>query len=97
MKLLIIPVLLSIVSWQPEIERQTTPIPPPRAAETACHMDLAALGRTLPYVPMNTHERLAAHRWLRWAYATPDDAHCRRIGGMIVARFILRNAHGMRS
>jgi hypothetical protein len=71
--------------------------PPPRAAETACHMDLAALGRTLPFVPMSTHERLAAHRILRQAYTETDDEQCRKKGGYILERFYGRNLHGVKS
>jgi hypothetical protein len=76
--------------------KQASLLPPPRAAETACHMDLEAIGRTLPYVPMTFHERIAAHRQLRMAYAETDDRVCREIGGGIVRRFVLRNVHGER-
>lgn len=67
---------------------------PPREADAACHMDLAALGRTLPYVPMSFHERMAAHRILRQAYAETDDERCRQLGGYILQRFYARNLHG---
>jgi hypothetical protein len=81
------------------IKSRTAPervVMPARTADTACHMDLEALGRTLPYVPMVFHERIAAHWALRQAYAEPDDQRCRQIGGGIVRRFVLRNVHGER-
>jgi hypothetical protein len=70
--------------------KHAAPIPPTVAA-TVCHYDLAALGRTLPFVPLSTHDRKAAHRWLRRAYAETDAHKCRRIAGMIVFRFISQN------
>jgi hypothetical protein len=67
-------------------ERQRLVLPPPRAAETACHLDLRALQVTLPYVPISTHERKAAHTLLRAAYREPDDQKCREKAGLIVER-----------
>jgi hypothetical protein len=71
--------------------KQASLLPPPRAAETACHMDLEAIGRTLPYVPLSPRERKAAHRLLRQAYNEVDDKRCREIGGTIIYRFVSTN------
>ena len=64
---------------------EPAPVLPP------CRDSLPALSRTLPYVPMASHDRKAAHSLLRLAYRAPDDSRCRKIAGHIVDRFIMNN------
>jgi hypothetical protein len=61
-------------------------------AETPCIDGLVMLGRSLPYAGLEIEERKVAHTLLsraRRAAESGDDATCRRIGGEIVAAFIL--------
>ena len=80
--LAVLAIVLVMPSWKVSAVQDDVP---------SCRAGLPALSQTLPYVPLENHERKAAHSLLSQAYAEENDKRCRRIAGYVIERFIMNN------